>query len=144
MKKRITLILSTALLLAAVAWSASVYSNEAVSNNISEPLMDSETSQVKKMERRQKEITSRVGMSAPMEAPEEGELDVVAMAYEQGWIIEATLEEVEGALKAAAATPSTEDDVEAMTLAHRGSYRYFLNGDKPEPPVAEANPGNAE
>jgi len=73
------------------------------------------------------EVQDRVDMSAPMELPEEGEEDFVAIAEKEGWITDVTLEEVEAALNAAKATPSKDDDIAAMRLAHRGSYRFYVD-----------------
>ncbi len=80
-----------------------------------------------RMEQKEEVIRQRVRMSAPMELPEEGEEDFVALAEKEGWIIEATLEEVETALSAAKATSSKEDDAAAARLAHWGSYRFYLD-----------------
>ena len=81
------------------------------------------------MEKEQKMIVDRLQISAPMELELENGIDPVAEAVENGFIVEATLEEVEAALAAAAATPELDDDQAALTLKHRGSYRYFFNGD---------------
>jgi hypothetical protein len=70
-------------------------------------------------------IRSRVGMSSCLEVSDEGD-DSIEEAYRSGWMIEATLEEVEAALSAAAETPEVDDDIAAARLAHRGTYRYFL------------------
>lgn len=126
MKKRLIPILSTALALTAAAWSALAFSAE-------EPATAEEAAAVEKAQARgrmvskQQDIIKRLGMSAPMELPEPGEVDFVAEAQANGWIVEATLEEVEAALKAAAATPSPDDDAAAMRLVHRGSYRFYLD-----------------
>lgn len=85
-----------------------------------------------RMEREQKRIAERLGMSAPMEVELINGVDPVMEALENGFIIEATLEEVEAALAKAAATPEIEDDIEALRLKHRGSYRYFVP-DAPAP-----------
>lgn len=77
------------------------------------------------MEREQKRIVARLQISAPMEIELENGIDPVAEAYRSGYIVDATLEEVEAALKAAAATPELEDDKAALRLRHRGSYRFF-------------------
>lgn len=80
---------------------------------------------IARMEEEQKRIADRLGMSAPMEIELVNGIDPVTEALNDGFIVEATLEEVEAALAKAAATPETTDDVEAYRLAHRGSYRYF-------------------
>ena len=102
------------------------------------PVATEEDAAVARMEEQKAEIITRVGMSAPMELPEAGEEDFIEKAREEGWMIEVTLEEVEAALKAAAATPSHEDDIAAMRLAHRGSYRFYLDeqGSAEEPATA--------
>ena len=120
MKNRIIPILVAAMALTAVAWSAIAISTE-------EPSTAEKTKSHDRMVSKQADIIKRLGMSAPMEIPAAGETDFVTTAVEEGWIIEATLEEAEAALKAAAATPSNEDDIAAMRLVHRGSYRYFLD-----------------
>lgn len=69
-------------------------------------------------------IESRVGVSACLELLEEGN-NAIEEAYDSGWIIDVSLEDVEAALEAACKTPELEDDIEAARLAHRGSYRYY-------------------
>ena len=86
---------------------------------------------IDRMVSKQAEIIKRLGLSAPMEAPEAGEGDFVAEAVAQGIIVEVTLEEVVAAMDAAAATPSNKDDLAAMRLAHFGSYRYFVEAKFP-------------
>lgn len=74
-----------------------------------------------------KNVRERLHMSAMLEASDDpAEEAEIAELYRTGWIIEATVEQVEAALKAAAATPSLEDDVAARVLAHRASCRYFF------------------
>lgn len=86
---------------------------------------------VSRMKDRKNEILSRVGMSAPLDATETTDpssgADSIQELYDSGFIIPATLEDVEAALHAAAQTPETEDDTAALILMHRGSYRFFLN-----------------
>ena len=77
------------------------------------------------MEKEQKRIVDRLQISAPMELELENGVDPVLEAYRSGYIVDATLEEVEAAMKAAAATPELEDDKAALRLRHRGSYRFF-------------------
>ena len=132
MKIRIIPILSVAIALTAVAWSAIAISTE-------EPSTAERTKSHDRMVIKQAEIIKRLGMSAPMEAPEAGEGDYVAEAVAQGIIVEATLEEVVVAMDAAAATPSNEDDLAAMKLAHFGSYRFFLEGELPSEKTPDAN-----
>lgn len=73
----------------------------------------------------QKRIQERLQISAPMEIELENGVDPVLEARENGFIIEATLEEVEAALAAAAKTTDPQDDLTAQELKHRGSYRFF-------------------
>ena len=120
MKNRIIPILFAAMALTAVAWSAIAISPE-------EPTAAQKTKSHDRMVAKQASIIQRVRMSAPLEFPVAGEEDFVKQAEADGWIIEATLLEVEAALKAAAATPGVEDDIAAKILAHRGSYRYYLD-----------------
>lgn len=124
MKKHLIPILSAALALTAMAWSAVAFTAEELTTA-------EKTKSHDLMVSKQTDIIKRLGMSAPMELPDDGVTDFVKTAMDEGWIIEATLEEVEAALKAAAATPSREDDIAAMRLAHRGSYRYFLEDKAP-------------
>lgn len=70
-------------------------------------------------------IRNRLQITAPMELDAVNGVDPVTEATENGLIVEATLEEVEAALQAAAATPGTDDDKAAMQLRHRGSYRFY-------------------
>lgn len=120
MKKRLIPILSTALALTAVAWSAI-----AISADDSATVDKSTAELVARMDHQIKEVEQRVHMSAPMELRLENGRDPIAEAVASGFIIETTLEEVEAALAAAAATPEPEDDQRAMALKHRGSYRFF-------------------
>lgn len=87
--------------------------------------------EVQRMEDQKCEILVRVGMAATLDAAETTDpstgIDPVLKIYDSGFIISATLEEVEAALHAAAQTPETEDDTNALILMHRGSYRFFIN-----------------
>jgi len=87
--------------------------------------------EVRRMEDQKCEILVRVGMAAPLDAAETTDpstgVDSVQEIYDSGFIIAVTLEEVEAALHAAAQTPETEDDTNALILMHRGSYRFFIN-----------------
>lgn len=71
------------------------------------------------------EVYERVQMSAPMAVEIEAGVDPVEEAVDLGLIVEVSLEEVEAALAAAAATPDPQDDLVAMDLRHRGSYRFY-------------------
>lgn len=86
------------------------------------------------------EVQERVEMSAPMELEIEAGVDPVIEAVELGLIVDVSLEEVEAALAAAAATPEIEDDQRAMLLKHRGSYRFFCGESDGEIPLPEAPP----
>ena len=77
------------------------------------------------MEEDIQDVQERVHMAAPMEQRLENGVDPVEEARANGFIIEATLEQVEAALAAAAATPDLEDDKRALDLKHRGSYRFY-------------------
>lgn len=83
------------------------------------------TAAIVRMEKEQARIAARLGMSAPMEIETVNGRDPVAELIQSGFVIEATLEQVESALAAAAATPDPEDDQYALELKHRGSYRFF-------------------
>lgn len=79
------------------------------------------------MDFKKDKVIARLGMAAPLEVPEAGEQDFVAIAQKKSLIIECTLEQAEAALKAALATPSEKDDAFAMQMLHWGSYRFYLN-----------------
>jgi len=113
---------------AILIWTAAAQTDPDQSNPTPEEAAQSEA--VARMEQREAEILERVGLPSHLALPAPGEEDIAAVALERGLIVEATLEEVEAALNAAKATPELDDDFEAMKLAHRGSYRFFLD-DKP-------------
>lgn len=119
MKSRTVALISLTVAVTTVTWSAIAFS--------AEPSTVKKTDTAALMDSKKAEILKRVGMSAPMEQPEAGEEDFVAEAQKNGLIIEVSLEEVEAALKAAAATPSHEDDIVAMRLMQWGSYRFYLD-----------------
>lgn len=79
----------------------------------------------------EEQIRTRIGI-APMLVRSEDGNDPVEELEAMNLIIEVTLEEVEAALAAAAATEGLEDDIEAGRLQQFGSYRYYL-----DPPPAE-------
>jgi hypothetical protein len=83
------------------------------------------------MKQQESRIVHRLGMSAPLDAAETTDpatgVDSIQELQDSGFIIPATLEQVEAALKAAAHTPDSEDDKAALILKHRGSYRFFLS-----------------
>lgn len=80
-----------------------------------------------KLEQASSEVRARLHMPAMLEMTDNPADDAeIAELYQSGWIIDATVEEVEAALKAAAATPGPEDDSAALVFAHRASCRYFL------------------
>lgn len=84
-----------------------------------------------KMDRKAEKIRNRLGIPSPLDASQTADpltgYDPMMELYESGLIVPATLEQVEAALKAAAATPDPEDDRAALILKHRGSYRFFVN-----------------
>ena len=135
MKKRILQILALCSLVALVS-SAAEFSNKSndeaarLEKEDQRVMLDHQAA-VGRMKDRKMEILNRVGMSAPLDATETTDpitgVDSIQELYDSGFIIPATLEEVEAALKAAAMTPETEDDIAALILRHRGSYRFFLN-----------------
>ena len=79
-----------------------------------------------------KEVETRVGMSAPMEAEIINGVDPVAESADLGWLIDVTIDQVEAAVDSAAATPGNDDDIEAMRLKHQGSYRFYSGDAAPE------------
>jgi hypothetical protein len=99
---------------------------------------EKEAAAIQRMETEQERISERLQISAPMEVELVNGVDPVMEAYENGFIIEATLEQVEAALAAAAKTPDLEDDLKALELKHRGSYRFFA------PDSVHAVPENGE
>lgn len=102
--------------------------SSASAERISKTTDQSRTQQMKQQEKR---IIQRLGISAPLDADETTDpttgTDSIQELYDSGFIIPATLEQVEAALQAAAQTPDPEDDKAALVLKHRGSYRFFLN-----------------
>jgi hypothetical protein len=105
------------------AIKARIYNPDSGANG--ESPEDTESSSLRRdLDRVASEIRSKTGMSSCLEISEDGDHSVEE-AYAAGWIVDVTLQEVEAALKAAAATPGFDDDIAAKRLAHRGSYRYF-------------------
>lgn len=87
----------------------------------------SATETQEKLEHASSEVRTRLHRPAMLEVSEDpGDEAEIMELYNSGWIIQATVDEVEAALQAAAATPDTEDDRAALVLAHRASCRYFL------------------
>lgn len=121
MKFQTTLIAGAIFALVAAVWATVPEVNTDPTKEESEMTLRTE-----KMNDRKAEIGARLGVSAPLEMPEPGDEDIVA-AMEPGWIIEVTLEEAEAALNAAKQTPEIADDLEAMRLIHRGSFRYYMD-----------------
>jgi hypothetical protein len=119
--------------LVVLASSAAEFSEESegVESLLEMEVQRAQRAAIRRMEARKMEILSRVGMSAPLDATETTDpitgVDSVQELYDSGFIIPATLEDVEAALHAAAQTPEAEDDTAALILMHRGSYRFFLN-----------------
>jgi hypothetical protein len=83
------------------------------------------------LKQKEKQIRDRLGVAAHIDVADAVDpmtgYDPVIELYEDGFIIPATIEEVEAALKAAAQTPEIEDDQAARRLKNRGSYRFFLD-----------------
>ena len=129
MKSKIILTGSTITLLAPVVWAAIALSAEPPATGKDQ--LAKNAALLVRMDAKKADILKRAGMAAPLELPEAGEEDFVAQAQAEGRIIEVTLDQVEAALKAAAATTSTIDDAAAMKLAHWGSYRFFLDEKSP-------------
>lgn len=112
------------LALLATGWTAIAFSAEPEISRQSAAAAQNDAA-LKQMEKDQARVVARLGVSAPMELELENGIDPIQKAVENGFIIEVTLEEVESALAAAAATTDVEDDKYALMLLHRGSYRYF-------------------
>lgn len=73
------------------------------------------------------EVTTRLHMPAMLEISEDPAQEAeIAELHQSGWIVDATVDEVESALQAAAATPELEDNIAALILAHRASCRFFV------------------
>ncbi|GAA5121172.1 hypothetical protein JIN84_00345 [Luteolibacter yonseiensis] len=80
-----------------------------------------------RLEQAASEIRTRLHRPAMLEVSDNPADEAeIAELYHSGWIIDATVDEVEAALQAAEATPEPEDNVAALILAHRASCRYFL------------------
>jgi hypothetical protein len=80
-----------------------------------------------KLDRAANNVRERLHMSVMIEASDDPvEEAEIAELYRSGWIIDATVDQVEAAIKAAVATPTLEDDIAARILAHRASCRYFF------------------
>lgn len=92
-----------------------------------QPDVKKQPDRIAQMEKKQAEISERVGMTSCLEISDLANEEFVAKAVENGLIIETTLDEVEAALKSAAKTPDNQDDIAAMRLAHWGSYRFFID-----------------
>jgi hypothetical protein len=126
MKSRHLILSVTLPALFAICWTAHAEPQPATEpKKIEEPSAAERAASVPRMEKEQVRIAQRLQMSAPMEIELVNGKDPILEAYEDGFIIEATLEQVEAALAAAATTPDPEDDLAAQELRHRGSYRFF-------------------
>jgi hypothetical protein len=141
MKFYLTIAIGIFAMIGFVTWQTAL-SEEVASSPISptESQADVATSSVSEEEQRlvaaEELIRDRINI-APMFVQQEGsETDQVVDLQAMGMIIEVTLEEVEAALAAAAATEEPEDDIEAARLQQWGSYRYYLD----PIPSAEADP----
>ena len=81
-----------------------------------------------KLDKAEKNVRDRLHMSAMLEVTDDAGVEQnMAYLHRSGWIINATVEDVEAARKAAAATPSLDDDKIAEELAHRASCRFFYS-----------------
>jgi hypothetical protein len=81
-----------------------------------------------KLKEKATEIRKRLKLpSVIANSGDESEEMEIAEMFESGWIIRASVDDVESMLLAAASTPSLEDDVEARVMAHRASCRYYLS-----------------
>ena len=80
-----------------------------------------------KLDRASAKVRDRLHMSCMIEVSDDpAEEAEIAELFRSGWIIEATVEDVEAARQAATATPGLEDDAAAQALAHRASCRFFF------------------
>jgi hypothetical protein len=84
-----------------------------------------DSDRVAQMDREINRIASRLGVSAPMEDSQLIDSREIQRMADEGFIVDVTLEEVEAAVSAAAKTPETGDDIDALVLKNRGSYRFF-------------------
>ena len=81
------------------------------------------------LDRASSEMRRRLHMPVMLEVSDDPSEEAEIMElYRSGWIVEATVDEVEAAIDAAAATPEIEDDIAARILAHRASCRFFYKG----------------
>ncbi|GAA5129286.1 hypothetical protein JIN84_03180 [Luteolibacter yonseiensis] len=129
MKINLKAVLACFPLSAVLIWSAAAQSsNESSEASQDEPVVSGTSAEiVAEMEQAASEIRTRLHMPALLDVTEDPEREAeIAELYRSGWIIKATVEEVEAAIEAAAATPDLEDDRAAQVLAHRASCRYFL------------------
>ena len=121
---------------AIIAWSALTRAetpSEIVAGTLSAPdsvesslsLDPAEDARVSRMDARINLLASRLGMAAPMEENSLLDSEDLRRKYAEGMIVDATIEQVESAISAAAKTPGTGDDIDALILKHRGTYRYF-------------------
>lgn len=126
MKRRKTLVALLLAGLSAVAVCAVAIPSSSPAP-VSEPTAEQAAELRAKLDRAANDVRDRLHMPAMLEISDDpAEEAEIAELYRSGWITEATVEEVEAALKAAAATTTLEDDVAARILAHRASCRYFL------------------
>jgi len=109
---------------AVLIWTAAAQTNTG-SDAGQEPAQDAEMQE--RLETASSEVRTRLHRPAMLEVSEDaGDEAEIMELYNSGWIIKASVAEVEAALQAAAATPDVEDDRAALILAHRASCRYFL------------------
>jgi hypothetical protein len=116
--------------LAADAGEAAVVATDGKADATRPPVSE-ESATLKALLIKEQEVRTRLRMPAMLQVSEDpSEEEEIQELYRSGWIIEASLEEVEAAIKAAAATPSPDDDVAAKILAHRASCRFFMDNRK--------------
>ena len=118
MKPRIAIPITALFAVGSLTWATLAMSKE-------ESNPSSQQTAAVEMDKEQAFISERVHMAAPMELVLENGVDPIDEAVRSG-IIDATLEEVEAELSAAASTPDLQDDRDAIELKHRGSYRFFF------------------
>lgn len=126
----------TAALLAAVGFGAAADdAMEAPAKASDSPLPEcrdtEQTISLLELESAEQEVRSRLKISPSMDVQLENGVDPVEEARAMGLILEASIEEVEAALAAAQRTPDPADDIQALRLRHRGSYRFY-----PGPPIS--------
>lgn len=88
----------------------------------------------------EQEIERRIGMPAQLGEGVDATIDQeIAHMQESGWMIEATVEQVEAALQAARETPDPQDDRAALILAHRASCRFYVDSETSLSPASNSS-----